>query len=68
MTQSGYFPGYANFPGYGSPGIKTCRNSCRNIWYGNFPGYKNYPGYGTQRHTLYHTTIGLKKYVIKYIN
>ena len=33
---------YEFFSGYGSPGTKTCRNSCRNPGYGNFPGYGIY--------------------------
>ena len=29
-----------NFPGYGIPGTKMCKNSCRK------PGYETFPGYG----------------------
>ena len=42
----GKYPGYGNFllygnfPGYGRPGIKMCRNSCRNPGYGNFQDRK----------------------------
>ena len=48
-----YLMGYKNmrwwgyFPGYGSPGIKTWWNSCRNPGYWNYYGYGNYLGYGS---------------------
>ena len=51
MIRFGYFPGYNFFLRYRRPGIKTCKNSCRNPGYGNFPGcekipvYENFPGY-----------------------
>ena len=46
------FSEYGNFPGHGRPGIKTYRNSCKNLGCGSFPGYGhfqgcvNFPGYG----------------------
>ena len=36
-----------NFPGYGRPGIKLCRNTCRNT------GYRKFPGFGSKHHTQY---------------
>ena len=39
------------FPGYGRPGIKSFRNTCRNPGYGNFPGYGSFPGFGSKHHT-----------------
>ena len=36
MTQKRYLPGNGKIPGYIRPGIKTCRNSCRNPGCGKF--------------------------------
>ena len=46
MTREGNFPHPGKFPGYERPGIKTCKNSCKNPGYGNFQGYGDYPGCG----------------------
>ena len=46
LTGYGNMTRWGKFPGYGRPGIKTYRNSCRNLEYENFPGYGTFPGYG----------------------
>ena len=40
---------HGNIPGYGRPGIETCRNPGYGIFPGfrNYPEYGNYPGYGS---------------------
>ena len=57
MTRYIYLPEYGKFPGYGRPGIKTCKNLCRN------PGYVSF-----QHHTLLHcTTIGRRDQIYRQV-
>ena len=48
-----FFQGKENFPIYGSPGIKLCRNICRN------PGLNWI--WKQRSHAVYHKTIGVRK-------